>query len=184
MKRMVLSLLAATLALALPASASAELASGAKAPTFTARGALGGKLFTVNLAQALKKGPVVLYFYPKAFTQGCTLEAHAFAEATPEFRKAGATVIGMSNDDFATLQRFSSEACRDKFAVATATPAIVKAYDVDLVRDGKSTGLTKRTSYVIGRDGRVRFVHSDLDYKDHVRLTLEAVKALKGKRKG
>jgi len=182
-KRMILSLLA-TVALALPASASAELAAGAKAPTFTARGALGGKLFTVNLAQALKKGPVVLYFYPKAFTQGCTLEAHAFAEATPAFRKAGATVIGMSNDDFATLQRFSSEACRDKFAVATATPAIVKAYDVDLVRDGKSTGLTKRTSYVIGRDGRVRFVHSDLDYKDHVRLTLEAVKALKGKRKG
>jgi peroxiredoxin len=175
--------LLASLALALPTAASAELAAGAKAPKFSARGALGGKLFTVNLAQALKKGPVVLYFYPKAFTQGCTLEAHAFAEATPEFRKAGATVIGMSNDDFATLQRFSSEACRDKFAVATATPAIVKAYDVDLVRESKSTGLTKRTSYVIGQDGRVRFVHSDMDYKDHVRLTLEAVKALKGKKK-
>ena len=178
-----LATLLASLALALPTAASAELAAGAKAPKFSARGALGGKLFNVNLAQALKKGPVVLYFYPKAFTQGCTLEAHAFAEATPEFRKAGATVIGMSNDDFATLQRFSSEACRDKFAVATATPAIVKAYDVDLVREGKSTGLTKRTSYVIGQDGRVRFVHSDMDYKDHVRLTLEAVKALKGKKK-
>ena len=179
-----LATLLASLALALPTAASAELAAGAKAPKFSARGALGGKLFNVNLAQALKKGPVVLYFYPKAFTQGCTLEAHAFAEATPEFRKAGATVIGMSNDDFATLQRFSSEACRDKFAVATATPAIVKAYDVDLVREGKSTGLTKRTSYVIGRDGRVRFVHSDMDYKDHVRLTLNAVKALRGKPKG
>jgi len=183
MKRTVVSFLAAGLALALPTGASAELAVGAKAPTFTARGAIGGKVFTVNLATALKKGPVVLYFYPKAFTQGCTLEAHAFAEASGDFNKAGATVIGMSNDDLPTLQRFSTEACRDKFAVAAATPAIVKAYDVALVRDGKSTGYTKRTSYVIGQDGRIKLVHSDMDYKDHVRMTLGAVKAMKGKRK-
>ena len=182
MRKFVLA--AAALALALPTAASAELATGAKAPGFTARGAIAGKVFTLSLARALKKGPVVLYFYPKAFTQGCTLEAHAFAEASADFRKAGATVIGMSNDDLPTLQRFSTEECRDKFAVAAATPAIVKAYDVDLVKNGKSTGLTKRTSYVIGQDGRVRFVHSDMDYKDHVRLTLEAVKALKAKRKG
>ena len=181
--RTILPLIAAGLALALPTAASAELPTGAKAPNFTARGALGGKLFMVNLAQALKKGPVVLYFYPKAFTQGCTLEAHAFAEATDDFRAAGATVIGLSNDDFATLQRFSIEACRDKFAVATATPAVVKAYDVDLVREGKSTGLTKRTSYVIGQDGRIKLVHSDMDYKDHVRTTLAAVRALKAKKK-
>ena len=178
------SILLAAAALALPTAASAELATGAKAPGFTARGAIAGKVFSLSLATALKRGPVVLYFYPKAFTQGCTLEANAFAEASGEFRKAGASVIGMSNDDLPTLQRFSTEECRDKFAVASATPAIVKAYDVDLVRDGKSTGLTKRTSYVIGQDGRVRFVHSDMDYKDHVRLTLEAVRALKGKRKG
>ena len=175
-----LPLLAAALALALPTAASAELATGAKAPAFNARGALAGKLFAVSLAQALKNGPVVLYFYPKAFTQGCTLEANAFAEANAEFRKAGATVIGMSNDDLPTLQRFSTEACRDKFAVAAATPAVVKAYDVDLLREGKSSGLTKRTSYVIGRDGRIAFVHSDMNYKDHVRLTLEAVRKLKG----
>ena len=181
--RTILPLIAAGLALALPTPASAELAPGAKAPNFVARGALGGKLFSVNLVQALKKGPVVLYFYPKAFTQGCTLEAHAFAEATPDFRAAGATVIGLSNDDFATLQRFSVEACRDKFAVATATPAVVKAYDVDLVRDGKSTGLTKRTSYVIGQDGRIKLVHSDMDYKDHVRVTLAAVRAIKAKKR-
>ena len=181
--RTIFPLIAAGLALAVPASANAELAPGAKAPAFVARGALGGKLFSVNLAQALKKGPVVLYFYPKAFTQGCTLEAHAFAEASSDFRAAGATVIGLSNDDFATLQRFSVEACRDKFAVASATPAVVKAYDVDLVRDGKSTGLTKRTSYVIGQDGRIKLVHSDMDYKDHVRVTLAAVRALKPKKK-
>jgi thioredoxin-dependent peroxiredoxin len=159
------------------------LAVGAKAPGFAARGALAGKVFTVNLAQALKKGPVVLYFYPKAFTQGCTLEAQAFAEASGAFRQARATVIGLSADDLPTLQRFSTEACRDKFAVAAASPAIVRAYDVDLVRDGKSTGLTKRTSYVIGQDGRVKFVHSDMDYKDHVRLTLAAVQGLRAKTK-
>ena len=179
-----LPLLVATLVLTLPTAASAELATGAKAPTFVARGALAGKVFSVNLAQALKKGPVVLYFYPKAFTQGCTLEAHAFAEAGADFRKAGATVIGMSNDDLPTLQKFSTEACRDEFAVASATPAVVKAYDVDLVgKDGKSTGLTKRTSYVIGQDGRIKLVHSNMDYKDHVKLTLAAVRGLKGKKK-
>jgi peroxiredoxin len=183
MLRKVLPLLAAGVALALPASASAELPVGTKAPVFTARAALGGKAFTVNLVQALKRGPVVLYFYPKAFTSGCTMEAHAFAEATADFRKAGATVIGMSNDDVATLQRFSTEACRDKFAVAAATPRIVAAYDVDLVRDGKSTGYTKRTSYVIGQDGRIKFVHSDMDYKDHVRLTLDAVRSLRARKK-
>ena len=181
--RTILSLIAAGLALALPTAAKAELPAGAKAPNFIARGALGGKLFTVNLAQALKRGPVVLYFYPKAFTQGCTLEAHAFAEATADFRAAGATVIGLSNDDFPTLQRFSTEGCRDKFAVASATPAVVKAYDVDLMRDGKSTGYTKRTSYVIGQDGRIALVHSDMDYKDHVRTTLAAVQAMKAKKK-
>ena len=181
--RTLLPLIAAGLALALPTAANAELAAGAKAPNFTARGALGGKLFLVNLAQALRKGPVVLYFYPKAFTQGCTLEAHAFAEASADFHAAGATVIGLSNDDFPTLQRFSTEACRDKFAVASASAAVVKAYDVDLVRDGKSTGYTKRTSYVIGQDGTIKLVHSDMDYKDHVRTTLAAVQALKAKKK-
>ena len=181
--RTILPLIAAGLALALPTAANAELAAGAKAPNFTARGALGGKLFLVNLAQALKRGPVVLYFYPKAFTQGCTLEAHAFAEASADFRAAGATVIGLSNDDFPTLQRFSTEECRDKFAVASASPAVVKAYDVDLVHNGKSTGLTKRTSYVIGQDGLIKLVHSDMDYKDHVRSTLAAVQAIKAKKK-
>ena len=108
-------------------------------------------------------------------------EAHEFAEMTPEFAKLGATVIGMSNDDIDTLKRFSTEACRDKFAVAAATPEIVKAYDAALVSEGKQTGLTERTSYVIDRKGRIAFVHSDLDYKDHVRLTLAAVKALQAK---
>lgn len=174
---------AATAALALGFSipAMAELPSGARAPDFAAKGALAGKPFSFTLRSALKKGPVVLYFYPKAFTQGCTLEAHAFAEASNQFKAAGATVIGMSNDDIVTLQKFSTEACRDKFAVAAASPAVIKAYDVDLKKpDGVSTGLTKRTSYVISRSGRVVMVHSDMDYRDHVKMTLEAVRKLKG----
>ena len=162
---------------------SAALPAGAKAPNFTTTGAIAGKPFKLNLAEQLKHGPVVLYFYPKAFTKGCTLEAHEFAEATPEFAQYGATVVGMSNDDINTLKRFSKEECRDKFAVAAATPKIVKAYDAALVSEGKRTGLTERTSYVIDRKGRIVFVHSDLDYKDHVRLTLEAVRKLQAKRR-
>lgn len=157
----------------------ADLPVGVQAPAFAAQGALAGKRFAFNLRAALRKGPVVLYFYPKAFTQGCTLEANAFAEASDDFHKAGATVIGMSADDLPTLERFSREACRDKFAVVAASPAVIKAYDVDLKRDGASTGLTTRTSYVIGKDGRVRFVHSDMDYRHHVQMTLDAVRKLR-----
>jgi peroxiredoxin len=178
--------IAALLALAAPAALHAELPVGAPAPAFATQGALAGKTYAFNLKAALRKGPVVLYFYPKAFTQGCTLEAHAFAEAHDDFAKAGATVIGMSADDLPTLQRFSTEACRNKFAVAVTTPAIIKAYDVAFkleklppeARSRISAGMTGRTSYVIARSGKIAFVHSDLDYREHVKLTLDAVKAL------
>jgi peroxiredoxin Q/BCP len=156
--------------------ASAALPVGAKAPDFVTAGAIAGKPFRLHLGGELKKGPVVLYFFPKAFTKGCTLEAHAFSEAADEFRKAGARVIGMSGDDLPTLQRFSVEACRNAFPVATASPQTIANYDVAL--QGKP-GLTNRTSYVIGRDGRVVFVHSDPDWREHVSKTLAAVRALK-----
>ncbi len=179
MSKHILAAAAALLALALPAASQAELPQGARAPNFATQGALAGKPFAFNLRAALRRGPVVLYFYPKAFTQGCTLEAHAFADATADFQAAGATVIGMSNDDVPTLQRFSTEHCRDKFAVAVATPAIVQAYQVDLKKpDGTSSGYTSRTSYVIGRNGRVQMVYTNMNYADHVRLTLEAVRAM------
>lgn len=168
--------------LALPATAQAALPVGAKAPQIVTKGAKAGKDMTFNLRTALRKGPVVLYFYPKAFTQGCTLEAHAFAEATEDFAKYGASVVGMSADDLPTLRKFSSEECRDKFAVAAATPATIKAYDVALSRAGMPAGITDRTSYVIAPDGKITFVHSELDYRDHVKLTLAAVKALKAKK--
>jgi len=179
--RMMMKVLALLVALVLPAAAMATLPVGAQAPAFSTQGALGGKDVAFDLRKALRKGPVVLYFYPKAFTQGCTLEAHAFAEATPEFAKYGATVIGMSADDLPTLRKFSTEECRSQFAVGTATPAVVKAYDVALGRPGAPAGVTNRTSYVIAPNGKIVFVHSDLDYRDHVKLTLDAVKRLKKK---
>ena len=106
-----LGLLAAGFALAagmVPGAARAELAVGSVAPDFTTPSAEDGKAGTFSLKAALKQGPVVLYFYPKAFTTGCTLEAHAFAEAMGDFHKARASVIGLSNDDLPTLQKFST----------------------------------------------------------------------------
>ena len=168
------------LALGLAAFAStpglAALPVGAKAPDFATSGALGGKAFKLRLKNELRKGPVVLYFFPKAFTKGCTLEAHAFSDATADFKRAGATVIGMSSDNLPTLQKFSVEECRNSFAVATASPATQKAYDVAWA---EHPGLTTRTSYVIDRTGRIVMVHDDLDFSQHVAKTLAAVKALK-----
>lgn len=174
------SLAAAALVAALPLPAFAALPVGAKAPDFSAKGALAGKPFAFTLHEALKRGPVVLYFYPKAFTSGCTQEAHAFAEASDQFRAAGATVIGMSADDLPTLTKFSTAECRDKFAVAAATPQVIKAYDVSLKAVGIPTGYTKRTSYVIARDGRIIAVHDDMNWNKHVATTLAAVQKLKG----
>ena len=162
----------------LASAALAELPEGSQAPTFSTRIALAGEEYGFSLQAALAKGPVVLYFYPKAFTKGCTLEANAFAEAMDEFEAAGASVVGMSADDIATLKRFSVEECRDAFPVGIATARLLEAYDVSLVRDGKDLGIASRTSYVIASDGRITFVHSDMDYRDHVRLTLDAVRAL------
>jgi peroxiredoxin len=154
-------------------SAPAALAPGAAAPNFTTQGALAGKPFRFTLAEALRKAPVVLYFFPAAFTPGCTIEAHEFAEATPEFRKLGATVIGMSADPIDKLQKFSVEACRDKFAVATATPAVIKGYDVALpVRPG----MTNRTSYVIAPDGRIVHAYTAMSPQNHVSETMNAVR--------
>ena len=180
-KRISMSVAAAAMLVSVPSSA--ELASGAKAPNFSARGAKAGKVISFNLRLALSKGPVVLYFYPKAFTKGCTLEANAFAEAMGDFEAAGATVVGLSNDDLPTLLRFSEEECRDEFAVASATPAVIRAYDVALTRNGEDTGLSKRTSYVIDQRGRVAFVHSNSDWRGHVSKSLAKVRAMKRAKK-
>jgi peroxiredoxin Q/BCP len=173
MRRLLLTL-AATSLFATPAMAALKV--GDKAPDFSTTGAVGGKEFKLHLAEQLKKGPVVLYFFPKAFTSGCTAEAHAFSESIGDFKKAGAEVIGMSADDLKTLHDFSAKECRSAFPVATATPAIQKEYDVAWAAH---PGITTRTSYVIGKDGKVAMVHDDLDFSQHVAKTLAAVKALK-----
>jgi len=174
---MLAGMAAAALFAAFPGTAA--LPQGARAPALSTQGALAGKTFAFDLQRELRKGPVVLYFFPKAFTQGCTLEANAFAEAMDDYRAAGAQVVGLSADDLPTLQRFSTEECRDAFPVAIASPATIRAWDVAFKREGQDTGLSDRTSYVIGRDGRIVMVHSDLDWREHVSRTLAAVRALK-----
>jgi len=173
MRKLLFALLASTLA-ATPAIAALKV--GEKAPDFTTTGAVGGKEFKLHLAQQLKRGPVVLYFFPKAFTSGCTAEAHAFSESIGDFKKAGAQVIGMSADNVTTLKDFSVKECRSAFPVATATPATQKAYDVAWAAH---PGITTRTSYVIDKSGKIVMVHDDLDFSQHVAKTLAAVKSLK-----
>jgi thioredoxin-dependent peroxiredoxin len=173
MRKLLFGLFAACL---VAAPATAALKVGEKAPDFTTTGAVGGKEFKLHLKDQLKKGPVVLYFFPKAFTSGCTAEAHAFSSSIGDFKKAGAQVIGMSGDDLKTLHDFSTKECRSAFPVATATPDVQKEYDVAWAAH---PGITTRTSYVIDRSGKIVMVHDDLDFSQHVSKTLAAVEALK-----
>jgi peroxiredoxin Q/BCP len=155
--------------------ASAVLKAGDKAPDFKTEASLGGRVFRYSLADALKKGPVVLYFYPAAFTKGCTIEAHEFADAVDEYKRYGATVIGVSHDDIGTLNKFSVSECRSKFPVA-ADPQrhIIDAYDaaMPLVKT-----LANRVSYVIAPDGVILDEYTSLSPDKHVQKTLDAVKA-------
>ncbi|HEX4376650.1 MAG TPA: peroxiredoxin [Steroidobacteraceae bacterium] len=151
----------------------AALPDGATAPDFSTQATLAGKPFQFSLADALKKGPVVLYFYPAAFTSGCTVEAHDFAEATAQFNSLGATVIGVSHDDIDTLNRFSVSECRNKFAVAADPDQhIMKEYDSVLKL---KPSLADRTSYVISPDGKILYSYTALNPDKHVQNTLEAV---------
>lgn len=167
---------AAAATLAVPAAAT--LAPGTQAPDFTTRGAIAGKVVRISLAEKLRHGPVVLYFFPAAFTPGCNAEAKAFAENIDAFQKAGATVIGMSADSVEDLQKFSSAECAGKFAVASAGPRVVQGYDVLLPRSVNGRQVTNRTSYVIDRTGKIVFVHSDMSPADHIASTLDAVRKL------
>lgn len=157
--------------------AFAALPDGAKAPDFSTEASLAGKPFKFSLAEALKKGPVVLYFYPAAFTPGCTVEAHDFAEATDQFKALGATVIGVSHDDIGTLNRFSVSECRNKFAVAADTDGkIMKAYDAVLPAKPE---YANRTSYVISPEGKIAYSYTAMAPDKHVSNTLAAVEKLK-----
>ena len=169
-------IMAAVALVATPAQAA--LKPGSEAPAFAAQATIGEKVFTFDLADALKKGPVVLYFYPAAFTEGCTAEAHDFADNIENYKKLGATVIGVSKDDIAKLKEFSTNECRSKFAVASdADLKIAKSYDATI--DFKENLYANRISYVIAPNGKIVYEYSSLDPEKHVANTLAALRKLK-----
>jgi peroxiredoxin len=160
--------------------ALADLKPGTKAPEFTAQAYLAGNPFTFKLADALKKGPVVVYFFPAAHTSGCNLEAHLFSDAIDQFKAQKATVIGVTAGKVTELADFSKETehCGGKFPVAADPGAVIaKQYDSVLAQ---RPDLSSRTSYVIAKDGVIAHVYDNLNPNDHVNETLNAVKALNG----
>ena len=174
----------------LTAPAFAALQNGASAPEISAKGVTGGQEFNFKLSEALKKGPVVMYFFPAAYTQGCTIETQAFAEKADEFKAAGATLVGLTagaamadgkmagaSENLARLAEFSKEHCRDKFPMVAISADTVKAYDVSL--NDKKPDWSNRTSFVIAPDGKVLLSHTSQEPKGHIEKTLEAVKAWK-----
>jgi len=156
-------------------SAHATLKPGDPAPDFTTQASLGGKTYTYSLASELKRGPVVVYFYPAAFTKGCTIEAHEFADAVDEYKKYGATVIGVSHDNIDTLTKFSVSECRSKFPVAADEDSkIIKSYDASMPMHD---AMARRVSYVIAPDGKIIYEYTSLSPDQHVENTLRALKA-------
>jgi thioredoxin-dependent peroxiredoxin len=168
---------AATLLAFSVSTALAALPEGAKAPDFQLNAALGGKPMTFSLAKALSQGPVVLYFFPAAFTQGCTIEAHEFAEATDEFKKLNATVIGVTAGNIDRVAEFSKVECRDKFAVAADPGAKVAAQYQSQFTAKNGAVLAERTSYVIAPDGKILLSYTDASPEKHIQKTMNAVKA-------
>jgi len=177
---------AAAVAAFAAAPAWADLKPGEKAPDFSAPAYLAGKPFTYHLAEALKKGPVVVYFFPSAHTKGCNLEAHLFSEAIDQFKAQKASVIGVTAGKVTELADFSKETehCGGKFPVAADPGAkIAREYDAPLKMAGLTMpmDLSARTSYVVAPDGKVVFTYSNMDASDHVNQTLAAVKAWRAK---
>jgi peroxiredoxin len=170
MKRafVMLSLLAG---LAQPVLAALDV--GDAAPNFSVPAALGGKTFQYQLSDALAKGPVVLYFFPAAFSEGCSIEAHQFAEAIGRFEALGASVIGVSGDDIGVITRFSVQACQGKFPVAAdETKTVIKAYDAAMQT---RPDFANRVSYVIAPNGKVAYSYLSLNPTQHVEKTLAAL---------
>jgi peroxiredoxin len=184
-------LVAVALSTALALPALAALSEGAKAPDFSAKASLAGKEFTFNLKDALKKGPVVVYFYPSAYTGGCNIQAHNFAVNMDKFTAAGAQVIGVSLDNIKTLNEFSAdpEYCAGKLPVASdADGKIARSYELKVMeaRPGmKNTkgaeidhGFTERTTFVISKDGKIAATVGGVSPKENVDKSLELVQKL------
>lgn len=165
----------AALSFALSVSiANAALDIGQNAPQFTVQVALAGNVSNYYLADELKKGPVVLYFFPMAFSDACSIEAHNFAEAIADFKKLGATVIGVSRDDIETQKKFSVSQCRGQFAVGADTDQkVMKAYDAVLAT---RPDYANRVSYVIAPNGKIIYQYSSLNPAKHVQNTMSALK--------
>jgi len=171
--------LAAVGAAMLASPSFAALKVGTHAPEFSAPAFLAGKPFTFDLADALKKGPVVVYFFPAAHTAGCNIEAHLFSQAIDKFKQEHATVIGVTAGNTDQLADFSKETehCSGKFPVAADAGAkIATQYEAILAQKPE---WSDRTSYVIAPDGTIVHVYSNLDPKQHVSETLAALKAIK-----
>ncbi len=185
MKNFLLGLLGST-AIALPALAALEV--GDTAPNFEAKASLAGKAFDFLLRDALDEGPVVVYFYPSAYTRGCNIQAHEFAENMDEFTAAGASVIGVSLDSIERLNDFSAdpEYCAGKLAVASdETGAIARSYDLS-VREGREGmkdtrgveidhGFAERTTFIVTPDGRIAETIGGVSPMENVQKSLEAV---------
>jgi peroxiredoxin len=166
-----MALLTVGLALCLPARAALDV--GDAAPNFTVPAALGGKVFQYTLSEHLAKGPVVLYFFPAAFSEGCSIEAHQFAEAIGKFEALGASVIGVSGDDLELITRFSVQACQGKFAVAAdEKKAVIKAFDAAMQTRPE---FANRISYLIAPNGKVLYSYLSLNPNKHVERTLAAL---------
>jgi peroxiredoxin len=189
-------ILAGLIAAACVTPAFAAMTTGETAPDFTLKGSLSGRDFTFNLKSALAKGPVVVYFFPSAFTGGCDAEAHAFAEDADKFAAAGASIIGVSADSVERLHKFSADPafCAGKFPVASdADTKIAASYNLKVTparagaKDNKGEemnhAIIERVTYVIGRDGKVLATMSSsadkLSPVEHVEKSLALVSALK-----
>src|ERR1700733_1164998 len=195
MKKALLGI-AISLLISLPVLAALKV--GDKAPDFSARGSLAGKEFSFSLQEALKKGPVVVYFFPSAYTKGCDLEAHTFSTEIDKFQAAGATIIGVSADSIARLNRFSADPdfCAGKFPVASDTDKkiatsynlatnAVKAGRTDVKGDVIDHDMIERQTFVIGKDHKIIAAFSSKDDgispDQHVAKALEIVQQLSGK---
>jgi thioredoxin-dependent peroxiredoxin len=154
--------------------ALAALDVGEIAPSFSATAALAGTTYNYSLKESLRKGPVVLYFFPAAFTEGCSIEAQQFAQAATQFEALGASIIGVSGDNIETLSKFSTQACQGKFPVASdASRAIMKSYDATMKA---MPDFATRVSYVISPTGSILYSYLSLNPSKHVENTLAAVR--------